>query len=183
MVLKAIKCWFWCVKREHCGSHFILNTVHISNISKQNIMSELCLVADDTALISFGCTWVDVYNQASSVLVKVKVCFDHNILTTIEKTKCLLLFTSDASKRIMNNNEDILLKNAYLYIIKLWRPSLKFPLLVTSSQPLGHTGHFLTSTLTCLNLLFYCVSIMSVMNPCYYSTVFGCSYSTKRVIN
>jgi len=57
-------------------------------VNKLNINGQLFLFADDTALVSSGCTWDEVYDNASSDLSLIKKWFDQNTLTlNIEKTK------------------------------------------------------------------------------------------------
>jgi hypothetical protein len=59
--------------------------------------------ADDTAVVSSGCTWDDVYEQASADIVKIKRWLDQNTLTLyVKKTKCLTIVfkrESDPSPR------------------------------------------------------------------------------------
>lgn len=48
------------------------------------------LSADDTAVVSSGSTWNEIYDQTSKDLIKFKSWLDNNILSpSINKTKCL----------------------------------------------------------------------------------------------
>lgn len=73
----------------------ILFLVYINNISKLNIGGKLFLFADDTVVVSTGCTWDETFSRASIDLTKIKNWFDHNSLTVnIGKTKCMPIFTN-----------------------------------------------------------------------------------------
>ena len=71
----------------------LLFLIYINNITKMSLKGFLLLFADDTVLVSTGCTWDEAYNQASSDLAKIKNWFDHNTLTVnIGKTKHLPIY-------------------------------------------------------------------------------------------
>jgi hypothetical protein len=76
----------------------LLFLIYINNISKLCLHGQLFLFADDTALVSYGRDWNEVYARAASDLAKVKNWFDHNVLTVnVDKTKCLpIYFRSDS---------------------------------------------------------------------------------------
>jgi hypothetical protein len=79
--------------------------IYINNISKVNIMGKLFLFADDTALVSTGCTWDEVFTNASLDLSRLKNWFDHNSLTVnVTKTKYLPFYfqpISDPGPRVL----------------------------------------------------------------------------------
>lgn len=71
----------------------LLFLIYINNVAKLRINGKLFLFADDTALVSNGCAWDDVFDQASSDLLIIKNWFDYNTLTlNISKTKCMPIF-------------------------------------------------------------------------------------------
>jgi hypothetical protein len=71
----------------------LLFLIYINNITKLNLHSRLFLFADDTALVTSGCSWTEAFEHASSDLVKVKGWLDNNVLSiNIGKTKCLPIY-------------------------------------------------------------------------------------------
>lgn len=71
----------------------LLFLLYVNNITKVGLNGKLFLFADDTALVSTGGTWDEVYMQASQDLMNIKSWFDFNSLTVnISKTKCLPIF-------------------------------------------------------------------------------------------
>lgn len=71
----------------------LLFLIYVNNITKLSLKSRIFLFADDTAVVSMGCTWDEVYSRATEDLAKVKTWFDHNTLTVnIDKTKCLPIY-------------------------------------------------------------------------------------------
>nr|QQJ42582.1 chitinase 6-2 [Sogatella furcifera] len=71
----------------------ILFSIYINNITKVNIEGKLLLFADDTVVVSTGSSWDEVYERASSDLLKIKTWFDQNTLSlNVKKTKFLPIF-------------------------------------------------------------------------------------------
>lgn len=68
----------------------LLFLIYINNLDTLNISGLLYLFADDTAIVSVGSTWPEVFDTASRDLFKIKTWFDDNILTmNVDKTKCM----------------------------------------------------------------------------------------------
>lgn len=76
----------------------LLFLIYINNISQLNLNGNLFLFADDTALVSYGSTWDEAYDRASSDLINIKNWFDHNILSlNVDKTKYLPIYFKNVS--------------------------------------------------------------------------------------
>lgn len=83
----------------------LLFLAYFNNVTKLNLEGDLFLFADDTALVSSGCSWDSAYEQASSDLLCIKNWMDHNTLTVnVAKTKTLPIFfrtNSDPGQKML----------------------------------------------------------------------------------
>jgi hypothetical protein len=71
----------------------LLFLMYINNLTKVNARGKLFLFADDTAVVSSGCTWDEAYENAEADLIKIKRWLDQNTLTlNVSKTKHLPIF-------------------------------------------------------------------------------------------
>lgn len=62
-------------------------------MSKDDLHDNLFIFAHDTAIHVKDESWDDVYDKSASDEKKVKLCFDHDVLTlNIKKRKCMPLY-------------------------------------------------------------------------------------------
>lgn len=59
------------IKRSTLGP--LLYSIYIKNISKLKVKGNIFLLSDDTVLVSTGCTWDKVFEQAAEDLSKLNV--------------------------------------------------------------------------------------------------------------